>query len=189
MFTVLNRLRGTKGYFSHITGLIIGSLFYIFTQDIYTSIGLTVMYVFGESFGWGKWIGGVYRNYHGSPTEVMLLDTEGRRNGIHYLTNLVYPEKENYYKYCYLALTLRGIYWVGLTLLPLVLSGYIDVATYFSITALLGWGFPLSVKLGTYTTKKFNYVSKYFGMNGFWEHAEVWYGAMMDIVLIYLLII
>jgi hypothetical protein len=184
MLTVLNRLRGTYGYFSHVTGLTIGILFYLFTNDIYTALGLYVMYVFGESFGWGKWIGGVYRNYRGVPTASIVADEEGRNNGIHFIANLINPETKNYYRYCFTALWIRGFYWFALAMLPLVIGGYLDIPNYLVIAILIGYGFPISVKLGTYTTKKFNF--KY--MNDFWEHAEVWYGLMQDIALILIIL-
>lgn len=181
MFTVLNRLRGTYGYFSHITGLVIGSLFYTFTQDIYTSIGLTVAYVAGESSGWGKWFGGIF--YKDKTPQSVRDEDEGVNNGIHWLSNKIAPQDKDFYKYSVVALTLRGILWFGLTLLPLVIGNYIELIHYLAVTLLLGIGFPLSVHIGIETKKKWNF--KF--MNGWWEHSEVWYGLMQDIILLSIL--
>jgi hypothetical protein len=179
MFTVLNRLRGTWSWMAKVVGIVIGIIFYVCGGDIYTSTALIVMYILGESFGWGKWMGGIYRD-NVIPTKQQLADLEGRNNGIHFLANKIYPETKNYALYCFTALWIRGIYWVGLTLLPLLVGGYLDAGNYIVITALLGYGFPISVKIGMYTEDKFS-----FGyMRGFWEHSEVWYGVMQDIAFI-----
>ncbi len=199
MMTVLNRLRGTWSWMAKVTGLVIAILVtlllpythmmqfsiedwfsFSIANDLFYGLATGVMYVAGESFGWGKWIGGVYNRHTEPATPSMIKDKEGRKNGIHYLANRMIPETTDYYRYCSTALMIRGIYWFGITLIPLVVSGYLYVNDYVVIVLILGYGFPLSVKIGSYTTSKFNF--KF--MNGFWEHAEVWYGLMQDIVLI-----
>ena len=184
MFTVLNRLRGTWGWMAKVIAVLIGTGFYILTGDLYTSIGLVVAYIAGESFGWGKWIGGVFSKNEGPPTIEQLNDLEGRDNGIHWLANKISSETENYYRYCYVALSLRGALWFLLLLLPLVVIGYIEVSMYIVSILLLGIGFPISVDLGAWTSSKFRF--KFMG--GYWEHAEVWYGLIQDIIFILILL-
>ncbi len=184
MFTLLNRLRGTYGVYAKINGLILSFLFYLYTTDLHTSLALGVCYVIGESFGWGKWIGGVYSKYELPATVEIISDKEGRRNGIHYLASLIVPETENYYLYCLTALSIRGFYWFSITLLPLVIGGYISIFLYLSLATLLGVGFPLSVELARLSEEKFSFSSKYLSVVGFWEHSEVAYGLMQDLAVI-----
>ena len=182
MFIILNRLRGTWSWMAKVVGIVIGVLDYLVILDVYVAVVSAIMYVFGESFGWGKWIGGVYRQ-NVTATNAQLLDLEGRNNGAHWLADKIYPEVENYYKYCYTALTLRGMLWFGLTLLPLCVGGYIPITDYTISVLFLGAGFPISIRLGAYTETLFSLPD----MDGFWEQAEVWYGMMQDVVLIFLL--
>lgn len=184
---ILNRLRGTWSWFAKVNGVVLGLLFYLFTSDLYTAIALSIAYVIGESMGWGKWIGGII-NETTKADAAVVSDEEGRRNGIHWIANKIYPETDDYQSYCILALTIRGMYWFLLMLLPLVVAGYIPIMWYLIMSLLLGLGFPASVFMGKETTKYFNFESKYFNVNGAWEHAEVWYGLMQDIILIILLI-
>ena len=117
-----------------------------------------------------------------TPTLYQLADREGNNNGIHYLANKIYKETENYYKYCVTALSIRGFYWAGLALLPLTVAGYVSVPLYLLSSLILAAMFPIAIEIGIITTKRFNFKN----MNGFWEHAEIWYGLIQDIVLILL---
>ncbi len=153
MFTVSNRLRGTWGFMTYPIGLLIAIIFYMFTSDIYTSIALLPAYVAGESMGWGKWIGGIYSNNHGHPTPEQINDKEGIRNGVHFIANTISPEISNYYRYCIVALALRGMLWGMIALLPLIVMGYVGVNDYYIVSALLGAGFPISVIIGIRSAK------------------------------------
>lgn len=183
MFMILNRLRGTWGIMAKVTGAALGALFYLFTYDLYTSFLISVAYVVGESFGWGKWIGGII-NGNKVATKSDLEEAEGESNGIHFLANWIAPQTDNYQHYCITALSIRGFYWAALTILPLLIFGYIGYWTFFTTSLLLGVAFPISVIIGKYTAKKFTYEYKFFSMKGSWEHGEVWYGVIQDIVLI-----
>ena len=124
-----------------------------------------------------------------TPTAYQLADREGNNNGIHYIANLIIPEIKNYYNYCITALGLRGSLWAALTVLPLVLTGYIGIWLFLSIVVLLGIAFPLSVILGEWSMEKFTLDTKYLQINGTWEHAEVWYGLAQSIALIAILVL
>lgn len=181
MFSVLNRLRGTFGWMAKVNGVLIGALFYLFWVDIYTSIAVAMLYVVGESFGWGKWFGGIF---HGENTPQAIKDEdEGINNGVHWLANLIVPQDKDFYRYSILALGLRGALWFGLTLIPLAVMGYIGFNDWFMATVLLGVAFPLSVVIGKKTSEKW----KFKFMDGFWEHSEVWYGVTHDIMLVIIL--
>ncbi len=178
MFTVLNRLRGTWGWMAKINAIVVGLVFYVLTDDVIVSISIASLYILGESFGWGKWMGGVF--YGDDTPDSIQSEDEGINNGVHFLANLIAPQDKDFYRYSLVALTLRGSLWFGLTLLPLSIGSYIGWNDWIIATILLGVGFPLSVRIGITTMKKFNF--KF--MNGWWEHSEVWYGLMQDIIFV-----
>jgi hypothetical protein len=66
----------------------------------------------------------------------------------------------------------------------LVVFGYLNIFIFIVSVLFLAAMFPLSVLLGTYTSKKFNYDSEFFDMISAWEHGEVWYGLAQDIAFI-----
>ena len=105
------------------------------------------------------------------------------------MANWIAPQHVNFYKYSVVALAIRGIYWWALALLPLVLFSYLAVLPFIITVLLLGIGFPLSVIIGAKTAEMFGFSIGFFAMHGTWEHAEVWYGLMQDIVLFTLLLI
>lgn len=82
MFTILNRYRGTYGWFAKVNGVVLGLLTYLVNGDIYVSIAVIIGYVLGESFGWGEWIGTLTgdRNFK-------QLNEEGKNNGIQWLAS------------------------------------------------------------------------------------------------------
>ena len=174
---LLNRLRGIYGWFSKVNALTLALIFAIVTHNIQMSVLIGLGYLLGESFGWGKWIGSI-----GTRTPNPN-DKEGRKIGIHYIANLVFNEKKDYLNYARLALALRGSLWWFLTLLPLVIFGYINFLTFAACVVFLGVAFPLSVEIARLTQNKISFK----GFKGYWEQAEVYYGLAQDIVLIYLI--
>lgn len=179
MFAVLNRLRGAYGWMAKVIGALLGGAFYLATSDLYISLAIAIGYILGESFGWGKWIGGIYSK-HTVATAENLAEEEGYNNGVHWLANKIHPELVNYYHYCLTALALRGMLWFTLTLLPVYAAAYISTYAFAFAIIVLGIGFPISIILGAKTAPKFSF--NY--MEGYWEHAEVWYGLMQGIVLV-----
>lgn len=188
MFAILNRLRGTFGFFSFINGFILYALSYGLTLDIYLSISIYAGYIVGESMGWGKWIGGIISG-HSKAEEWDLYEEEGIYNGIHFIANWIAPEKEDFQHYCNMALSIRGFYWAFLTILPLLIFDYIGLITLMIFSILIGVGFPLSVIFGKYTSSMFNFEYGYLSVEGAWEHAEVWYGLVQDISIISMIIL
>lgn len=187
MFGLLNRLRGTKAYFAKIVGLVIGVIAYMTLGDIIVAVNMAIGYVIGESMGWGKWIGGIMSGNNLALPE-QLADEEGRRNGIHWITSKLFNEVYEYQRFCNTALGIRGLYWAFLTLLPLFAFGYLGVIEFHALILFLAVMFPVSIHIGMWTSKKFSYANEWFGMNGAWEQAEVWYGLAMDAVLVYLIL-
>jgi len=180
MFIVLNRLRGMRGFVAKVNGLLLGILIYLLYGNYYVAIAVCAGYIIGESFGWGEWIGNL--SVHRNSTTKQLED--GKSNGIQWLAKKIVPDyKYNYIRYCNVALTIRGLYWWLPTLLPLYFVGFTLIHLVIAIT-FLAIGFPIACYLGYRTSKIWNF--KY--MNGGWEHQEVWYGLMQDIVLISLIL-
>ena len=180
MFTILNRYRGTYGWFAKVNGVVLGLLTYLVWGDVYVSIAVIIGYVLGESFGWGEWVGNLTG---GKKDTVKTLEDEGANNGIQWLSKKVVPNYQyEFIKYCRVALIIRGFYWWLPTLSPLYF-----VADWFAVTLaifILSVGFPIACELGRLTAPLFSFEYKTFSIKGGWEHQEVWYGLMQDIVFV-----
>ncbi len=176
---LLNRWRGTGDIVTlgkiRITGVMIYALYLALVVGClstwYYGILTAILFIAGESFAWGKWIG-------------YLVSENGEKeywndNGknfpfIHQTANFFVKEKVNYKLYCQIALTIRGIYWF----LPmLVLFGFAGLMSWSIVaisTLVLGIGFPIACELAKYW--KFRYVSKWLVVESKWEKQEVIYG-------------
>ena len=103
---------------------------------------------------------------------------------IHYMANLIQPERENFRRYCTVALGIRGAIWGALIYIGLVALGYIAWYEYFAAILVYGIGFPLACWVGKEYTINKEY--KYLSMKDAWESQEIYYGAIHMIVNIYL---
>jgi hypothetical protein len=178
MFTILNRLRGTRAYFAK--AVLLGILVYAISNDFMAGIGVALAYAIGESFGWGKWVGALAYPYQ--ITKDMKAEREGIYNGIFWFADKIRPMNENYYKHCYTALVIRGLYWW----VPVfsVLWYFDIVALWYAIIAsvILAFAFPESVIFARDEIPTVSFGR--FSMNGVWEKAEVIYGFCIDLVLL-----
>lgn len=216
---VLNRLRGTGliKYFgtiilpyvyktpikislvwNHIYGLYIGLVVGLFSLSIWYGIVAFILYIIGESKGWGEWIGTLSRSE--PTTEAMLItnynDNEGKKFPfIHQIANFFIKEQtigtfkhrsNQYMRYASLALSLRGVWWW----LPLyILLAYIDLISYpeaFIGVLIISIMFPINCLLSRYIgfNRKFWVVQ--FGRG--WENQEFLNGITHGIVLWMLLL-
>ena len=180
MFTVLNRLRGTQGIWSKVIGLLLALVVQIAFGNPYVSIAVGLGYIIGESFGWGEWVGTLSSN-----REQIQKNEEGKNNGIQWLASKVIDPTKDWINYCRVALTIRGLYWWLPTLAPLYFVGF-SVESLAIAIILLSVGFPFACELGYRTSKMFEFNKYGFSVSGGWEHQEVWYGLMQDLVLIIL---
>ena len=181
MMTLLNRLRGTQGLWSKIIGLLLALIVQIAFDNPYVSVAVGLGYIIGESFGWGEWIGNL-TTHRKNKTDT--LEDEGENNGIKYIATKLVPNwNVAFIKYCRVALGIRGIYWWLPTLVPLYFVGFNPIDLAIAIF-LLSVGFPIACEIGYYTSKKFSFSKYGFDMVGGWEHSEVWYGLMQDLVFI-----
>lgn len=179
---ILNRLRGTYGYFAHINGLIIGLVFGLIFTNPWLGLALYAGYVGGESLGWGKWVGAICLNIQ-DPTDKQLKEMEGEY-GIHQVADFFIDDESDYQGYARLALALRGmLWWLGI-IAPLIAFGI--VTWWIGIIHLLAVGvaFPYAFVAGRATEQKFNFKWKFFHISGHWEHGEVWYGIVQGISLL-----
>jgi len=175
MEILLNRWRGTGLIFYKINGNLIYALYLGlligFLSIYYYGLLAICLYLIGESFGWGKWVGYLCFNNQSKNYD----DLEGYNFPyIHYIANYFIKEKKDYLNYCRLALSLRGFIWCTPIL---ILLGFVDLLSWYQVainSIILAIGFPFSCELSKYWN--FEYKSKYLSISGNWEKQEVIYG-------------
>lgn len=178
MFLILNRLRGTNGVWSKVIGLLLALVVQIAFGNPYVSIAVGLGYIIGDSFGWGEWVGTLSSN-----REQIQKNEEGKNNGIQWLASKVIDPTKDWINYCRVALTIRGFYWWLPTLAPLYFVGF-NPLVLLGCILFLSFCFPISCEIGYRTSKLFSFEKYGFSVRGGWEHQEVWYGLMQDLVLI-----
>lgn len=186
---LLNRWRGTGAIFMIGKFRLIGNIIYalyiasivgcayalIFGGLISIGYGLLagILYIAGESFAWGKWVG--HLTDYDKVTKPDYDNDDGRSFPyIHYIAQSIVKQENDYTRYCEIALTIRGLFWW----LPiLVLLGTIDLISWYQVafsSVFLAVGFPVACYLGTLL--KVEYKSKYLNLSQGWENQEVFYG-------------
>lgn len=208
--SILNRLRGTglikyfgtvmllnksidiKLVWNHIYALYLAILLGV-VFSFWVGILVFIMYLLGESKGWGEWVGSLtrYEPWDKPLLEKQYLDDEGKTFPfIHQITNFFIKEKgtkdfkynlQQYLKYSTLALTLRGMYWWGLVYGSIALLGYISTPVALINTLILGVSFPLACYIGKHIklSGKIGIINYSRG----WENQELVYGLFQGIVL------
>ncbi len=186
---LLNRWRGTGAIVTigkfRLIGNIIYALYiasivgcaYALTFGGWISVGYGllggILYILGESFAWGKWVGWL-TNYDGVGKPDYDNDDGRSFPYIHYIAQAIVKQENDYTTYCEIALAIRGLFWW----LPLlVLLGTIDLISWYQVafsSIFLAVGFPVACYLGTLL--KVEYKSKYLNMSRGWENQEVFYG-------------
>lgn len=189
---ILNRLRGTgvlysfcsikiwkdkhielKLVWNHIYGLyfalIVGYLNISINPGIdnfiYASLATFILYLAGESKGWGEWVGALCNYDTHKMDEKWLLkqyeDKEGKGFPfIFAIANFFIKEKiegeavslnkriSHYLKHATLALILRGYFWYTLLFLTPYLLGLLSLYEYVSLITFLSISFPIACYLG-----------------------------------------
>lgn len=177
MEIILNRMRGIGNIYKGITGTMIYALYFgllvgLLTHYYYGLMAI-ILFLFGESFAFGKWVGFLV-DYEDKHTPEYDSKVGKSFPYIHYLANYIVKEKENYKLYCQVALTIRGFtWWTPL----LILLGSIDLMSWYQVVAssiVLSIGFPFACWVGRNWT--FEYKTKYFFTKRGWENQEVVYG-------------
>ena len=190
---VLNRLRGIGhvlrvGNF-RVTGIMLYALYLMIVATMisewYYGLAFVVLFVAGESYAWGKWIGYLvdYEDEH-SPE----YDSKVGKSFpyIHYIANAIVSERVNYKRYCQVALAIRGLVWFA----PMyALLGYAELINWIEVAVIsivLAVGFPIAA----YAGRNWDYNAR-FGMLEFkrgWENQEVVYGLIQGMCLWYVII-
>lgn len=186
---LLNRYRGTGDMFTiRITGTMIYTLYLGllvgFLSTYYYGILVAILFVAGESYSFGKWVG-----YLVSDNSAIELDNKKGSSFpfIHQIANFFIKEKEDYLNYCRLALSIRGFIWWSPIL---ILLGYIDLINWYQVginSIILSVGFPIACELSKYW--KFNYQSKYLTIQTNWEKQELIYGFIQFLCIAFSILI
>ena len=190
---ILNRLRGTGdvlrvGNFA-ITGIMLYSLYLMIVISLvtewYYALAFGVLFIAGESYAWGKWIGFLvdYENKHEPEYESKV----GKGFPyIHYIANYIVDERIDYKRYCQVALAIRGFFWFAPIYGLLYYIGLINTTETIALITILSIGFPIACYVG----RNWDYNNK-IGVLEFkrgWENQEIAYGAMQGVVLWYVVL-
>ena len=176
-----------KLVWNHIYGLYFALIFGFLTGSIWIGLLTLVAYLIGESFGWGKWVGALCYPETKTNLEKEYQDKEGYKFPfIHYMANFIIPEKKYFFKYCNLALGIRGFIWALCLYLALFIFDYISYFEYLFIAIIWGIGFPLACYLSR--LKSFNYKNKFISIVGKWETQEIYYGFIHFVCNIYIIL-
>lgn len=143
------------------------------------------LYIIGEASGWGKWVGSLC--HPENVTNAVKSETKsGVFFAIHSIANYFIPQNINYFWYCRLALTLRGIYWWLPLYLFFAFVGLISYVGALVIGLLLGVAFPIACELGRRWDFTFNW--KFFHTSKGWCNQELIYGAFQGIAMWYVIL-
>lgn len=193
---ILNRLRGTGDIIKIGKLVITGTVLYAlylglvigFITEWYFGLGTIVLFLAGESYGWGKWVGSLTRwePIDKELQESCYNDNEGKHFPyIHYVANTAVKERSNYLWYCRVALAIRGFVWWYPIYVLFAFAGLISYSEALVIGVLLGVSFPLTCYIG----KNLKYNGK-FGIINYsrgWENQELVYGLIQGICLWYVI--
>jgi hypothetical protein len=184
MEILLNRWRGTGNIYKSITGTMLYALYFgllvgVLCQWYYGLIAIA-LFLFGESFAFGKWVGFLV-DYEDEHTPEYDSKVGKSFPYIHYLANYIVKEREDYKRYCQVALIIRGfIWWTPL----LILLGLTDLISWYQVvisSIVLSVGFPFACWVGR--NWKLEYKAKYFSTQRGWENQEVVYGLIQFIFI------
>ena len=184
-----------KLVWNHIYGLYLALVFGLLAMNVWAGLAVLVAYLVGESKGWGEWVGTL-----SSPEKMtyakllnVYTDEEGKTFPfIFQISNFFIKEEKlegtveekitQYLRHATLALILRGIYWWGMTFLPLVVFGVISVIHFLVAIIFLGICFPIACYLG----QRWLYTGTHLKVINFsrgWENQEIIYGLFQGLVI------
>lgn len=190
---ILNRLRGTGDLIKigkvSLTGVMVYAMYLLIliglVTEWYYGVSFALMFLIGESYAWGKWVGYLV-DYEDEHTPEYDSKVGKGFPYIHYMANYIVSEKSNYELYCQVALALRGLVWWLPTYAVLGVAGLISWIEVSVIGLILGVGFPAACYVGS----KWEYEAK-FGVLEFkrgWENQEVVYGLIQGLCLWYVIL-
>lgn len=201
VFAVLNRLRGTGqiGSFKKevtlfsktfdikmngaiLYGLVFGAYFVAAIGAYWAFFLGFALFMIGESFGWGKWVGTLcYTDEERRNHPYDYEDQDGHKFPyIHHIANLIVDERINYKEYCKVALSIRGWIWFAPILFALSTFASLSFVVAFILSAVLGCGFVVACLVG----RDIKFTRKYgiFSFAKGWENQEWVYGAIQGLI-------
>lgn len=223
---VLNRLRGTgvlysfctiklwkdnhlelKIVWNHIYALYLSIIVGVLVMDgygLYAGISVFILYMIGESKGWGEWVGALCNYDTHKMDEKWLLkqyeDKEGKGFPfIFAIANFFIKEKiegeavslnkriSHYLKHATLALILRGYFWYVLIFFIPYFFNLLNIIEYISIVWLLSISFPMACYLGKITDINGKLFIVEYSRG--WHNQELYNGLFQGIAIAYLVII
>ena len=184
MEILLNRWRGTGVIFYNIKGvqiyaLYLGLLVGFLSDYLYGLIAIA-LFLIGESFAWGKWVGSLCH------PENITDEVKNSKCGksfpyIHHMANSIINQDKNYKLYCQIALTIGGFIWWSPIM---ILIGYIGLLDWYIVllnTIILSIGFPIACIIGKNIDISYN--SKYLNLSQGWQNEEVVYGIIQFVCI------
>lgn len=180
---IFNRWRGTGKIFWKINGNIIYAIYWAlligFISGIwYNGVIFGLLYILGESFAWGKWVGFITMKDRETykPKEIgdYINDDGMSFPYIHYIANFFIKQRNDYLNYCRLALGIRGFFW---WVLPLSFLYFINLIVLWQLVfglIVVSVGFPIAGELSRYVC--IEYRSRFLNLSRGWENQEVIYG-------------
>ena len=191
--SVFNRLRGVGdvlrvGNF-RVTGIMLYALYLMVVvtmiSEWYYGLAFVVLFVAGESYAWGKWIGWLTRE--DDTKEKQYADKTGKSFPyIHYIANRIVNQESNYTRYCQIELALRGFIWWYPVYVLFAFAGLISYTEALVIGVVLGIAFPVACWIGT----KIKAEGKVWIVNYSrgWENQELVYGLIQGMCLWYVIL-
>lgn len=190
---VLNRLRGTGDLVTlgkfRLTGVMVYAVYLLIliglVTEWYYGLAFTVMFLLGESYAWGKWVGYLV-DYEEEHTPEYDSKVGKSFPYIHYIANYIIGEKADYEKYCQVALAIRGLVWWLPAYAVLGIAGLVNWIEVVLIGSILAIGFPLACYIGSWWTYE-----RKFGILEFrqgWENQEIVYGLLQGLCLWYVIL-
>jgi len=182
---LFNRWRGTGKIIWKINGNTIYAIYWALLVGFVSGIwywGLLFggLYILGESFAWGKWIGYIVmpepeRSEYKPKEDGDYINDDGISfPWIHYISNFFIKQRKDYLNYCRLALFFRGFFWWILPLSLLLFLNLIVLWQFIFGLVVVSIGFPVAGELSRLYNP--HIVTKYFVCDNNWETQEVIYG-------------
>lgn len=151
----------------------------LFSSFVFAFLGAG-LYIAGESFAWGKWVGHL-THYQGEGKHDYTNDDGRSFPYIHYIAQFIVKQEVNYTRYCEVALAIRGLFWWLPLMVMLWLIGLVQVYALIVGLIVLSIGFPIAAYIGNMIHIEFK--SRYLNMSRGWENQELVYGLFHWMVL------
>lgn len=190
-FAFLNRLRGSDVRFgikgsTAAKAIICAALAYPALRiGIYYALIPPILYLIGESFGWGKWVASIIdeKPQYDENEGLIIIGKLRIWDGIHHIADFIAPEKLDYMNYSMTALCIRGLYWWGPLFLYYAILGLFPFMEIIAYLVILSATFPICFIL---SRDLLDYLPKIDLLDNAWEWGEFFYGGIQGIAIFFL---